>query len=406
MKLSRRDFLLKGTAMFATLGLGEVLLPTGGSLFAQEPADGETVLVVVQLGGGNDGINTLIPYGQGAYYDARPTLAYQQSEVLALNNQVGLHPSLKNLKRLYDANKLAVIQGVGYPNPNLSHFRSMEIWQTAEPAKVISSGWLARYVESSLRGNVNPLRAVQIGGNDLAFHSDNLSFPVLGSLESFQIFSSDTPVLDKNRLNQAYLGMYGVQNHMEALRITCQRGQETLNTVEAVQAMNGGYVNSVQYPYRGIAGGLQTIAKLIAGKSGTRVFNIVTGGFDDHLDERVQHAELLADLDQALGAFYDDLVVQGAAHRVAVMVFSEFGRRVKENGSAGTDHGAAAPMFVLGGKVKGGLYGAYPSLTDLSYGDLKYQVDFRSVYSTILESWLKGDTQSVLGKTYENLNIF
>jgi uncharacterized protein (DUF1501 family) len=409
LKLTRRDFLIKGTAMFATLGLGGALFTqTGKSIFAGDfEADiDEPVLVVVQLSGGNDGINTLIPYGQGIYYDARPTLSFQQKDVLALDNQVGLHPSLTGLAALYKLGKMAVIQGVGYPGPDHSHFRSMEIWQTAEPAKLSRSGWLARYAESSLGGSSNPLKAVQIGGSgSKAFASEKLSFPVIQSLETYHLIDPKTAMLDKNRITKAFLEMYDAQNQVEQLRVVSGRGYEAFKSVEAIQALTATYANKVEYPKTNFARDLQLVSKLLAGKSGTRVFNVQIGGFDDHADEKEQHAKVLTQVDEGLSAFYKDLSAQGLQDRVVVMMFSEFGRRVKENGSGGTDHGTAAPMFVIGGKVKGGLYGAYPSLNSLDNGDLKYEVDFRCVYSTLIDKWLKGDAAAVLSKSYEYLKF-
>ncbi|NQX59397.1 DUF1501 domain-containing protein [Paenibacillus qinlingensis] len=409
MKLTRRDFLIKGTALFATLGLGGALfIETGKSLWAgsSESTVEDPVLVVVQLSGGNDGINTLIPYGQGIYYDSRPTLAYEQKDILALDAHVGLHPSLTGLAALYKLGKMAIIQGVGYPEPNHSHFRSMEIWQTAEPAKMSRSGWLARYAEASLQKNPNPLKVIQIGGSgSKAFASDQSSFPVIQSLESYHVFDPKTALMDKNRITKAFLDMYGASSPLEQLRVASVRGSEAYKSVEAIQSLAATYTKKIEYPNTNFARDLQLVTKLLAGKSGTRLFNVEVGGFDDHADEKLQHAQMLTQVDEGLTAFYQDLQAQGLQDRVAIMVFSEFGRRVKENGSGGTDHGTAAPMFVIGGKVKGGLYGAYPSLSNLDNGDLKYEVDFRSIYSTLIDSWLHGDTATVLGKTYENLKF-
>ncbi|GGI45819.1 hypothetical protein GCM10008018_14030 [Paenibacillus marchantiophytorum] len=397
MKLSRRDFLIKGTAMFATLGLGEVLLPTGGSIFAQgaEGAGDETLFVSIYLDGGNDGLNTLIPYAQGTYYDARPTLAYKQSDVLALDNQVGLHPKLVNLKKLYDNKKLAIVQGVGYPNPNLSHFHSMDVWRTAQPEKVgkaRTTSWISRYIQSSLKPGDTPLTATKIGG--------------IYNVDSYHIFSPDIPVLELNRFKQAFNEIHASNNNMEQLRVIGDHARATMEAAGYIQSKISNYVPGVQYPDLGLANSLQGIVKLMACKTGTRVFTASQGGFDDHHHELYQHAKLLGEVDQSIGAFVEDLDKNGFYNRVAVLVYSEFGRKIKENGNQGTDHGTAQPVFVFGGRVKGGLYGAYPSLTNLDGGDMKCHVDFRSVYSTILESWLKGDTQSVLGKTYENLKIF
>lgn len=411
MNLTRREFLIKGTALFATLGLGgpmlfaqdgDSLLPSSEGIDVDSP-----VLVVVQLSGGNDGMNTLIPYGSGAYFDARPTLKYSESEILILNHEVGLHPSLTGLKELYNKGKLAIIQGVGYPKPDRSHFRSMDIWQTAEPEKLAHSGWLGRYVDSSLAQNKNPLKAMQIGNNtNKAFNSDYANVPVVQSLESYNIFDPKMPAQDRNRIAQAFLDMYDPERQGTQVKITCQRGIDAYESVQAIQSLNSTYQHKVEYPKTNIAKDFQLVAKMLAGNSGTRVFYVQLGGFDDHAQERDQHAKLLKEFDMAISAFYQDLEAQGYAEKVVTMAFSEFGRRVKENGSGGTDHGTAAPVFVVGGQVKGGMYGVYPSLTDLDRnGDLKYQVDFRSIYYTMVDDWLKGDARSVLGQSFEKLKF-
>jgi len=410
MKLTRRDFLLKGSAMIATLGLGGGLFYNhfGKSVFTakKEFSADDSILVVVQLNGGNDGINTLIPYGQGVYYDERPTLAYKQNEVLALDHQVGLHPSLAGMAALYKLGKLAIIQGVGYPKPDHSHFRSMEIWQTAVPETISHSGWLARYVETSLARYDNPLKAIQIGNAaSKAFSSDTLNFPVIQTLESYQLMDPKTAMMEKNRILRAFQDMYQADGQLEQLRVTSARGRDAYQSVEAIHALSANYVNKIEYPNSGFARDLQLVSKLLAGGAGTRVFQVQLGGFDDHADEKEQHARVLKQLDEGLTAFYKDMETQGIQDRVAVMIFSEFGRRVRENGSGGTDHGTAAPMFVLGGSVKGGLYGGYPSLTQLDNGDLKYEVDFRTVYGTLIDKWLKGDAAGVLGKSYEKLTF-
>jgi uncharacterized protein (DUF1501 family) len=409
-RMTRREFLVKGAAWTAALGIVGSLLFKGKSLF-NESGKGlddihAPVLVVVQLSGGNDGINTLIPYNDGIYFDARPTLHYKQSEVLAINNQLWLHPNLNELHALYQDHKVAIIQGVGYPKANYSHFRSMEIWQTGEPDKIIRSGWLARYVEASLQKSHNPLKAIQLGGSaNKAFYSSTINIPVIQSLESMNIVDPKTPILDKNRISKAFMDMYGVQNKLEQLQVTSQKGVEAYKSVEAIQALSSNYQNKIQYPNTGFSKNMQLVTKLLASQSGTRVFYLQIGGFDDHAEERTNHARVLKQLDEGLGAFYKDLVAHGLSDRVLVMVFSEFGRRVKENGNRGTDHGTAAPVFILGGKVKGGLYGAYPSLTRLVNGDLRYEVDFRSVYYTLVQDWLKGDAASVLGKSFEKLTF-
>jgi uncharacterized protein (DUF1501 family) len=410
MKLSRRDFLIKGTSLLAMLGLGgPMIFAENGkplSLVSEEKGVENPILVIVQLSGGNDGLNTIIPYGFGGYYDARPTLKIAEKDVLDLDGQVGFHPSLKGLKSLYDNGKVAVIQGVGYPKPDHSHFRSMEIWQTAEPEKYSRSGWMGRYVETSLMNSSNPLKAVQIGNNaNKSFNSEIVGVPVIQSIESFNFFDPKTPAADRNRLSQAFNDMYAPMRQSVQLQVTCQRGKDAYDSVQAIHSLSNGYMNKVEYQNNQFAKDLKLVVRMLAGSSGTRVFNVNLGGFDDHADEKGQHARLLEQLDQGLAAFYADLEAHGLQDRVVTMAFSEFGRRVKENGSGGTDHGTAAPMFVLGGKVKGGMYGQQPGLTNLDNGDLKYEVDFRSVYYTVMDNWLKGDAQGILGRPFEKLGF-
>jgi uncharacterized protein (DUF1501 family) len=400
--------MVKGTALLASLGIGVPLLLTkqGLTAFAMEstPSVNSPIMVVIQLSGGNDGLNTIIPYGIGGYYDARPNLNILQSDVLTLNNQVGFHPSLIGIHELYDKGKVAIIQGVGYPNPDHSHFRSMEIWQTAAPEKYIRSGWLARYIESSLSDQKNPLKVLQIGNNaNKAFLSDTVNVPVIQSIDTFNIFDPKTAVQDRNRIAKTFLDMYDPGLRQNQIKVTCQHGLDAYDSVDAIQTLSNNYQSKIEYPKSGISKDLQLVSKLLASKSGTRVYYLQLGGFDDHAQEKEQHARLLKELDNAISAFYKDLEALGLQDQVVTMCFSEFGRRVKENGSGGTDHGTAAPVFVLGGKVKGGLYGEAPNLTNLVNGDLKYTVDFRSVYNTLLENWLKGDAKSVLGKSFENL---
>lgn len=409
MNLTRREFMVKGTALLATLGLGGPMLLSGQgmplyAMGADEDVDAP-VLVIIQLSGGNDGLNTIIPYGVGGYYDARPTLNILQKDVLQLNDQVGLHPSLVGMHDLFNRGKLAVIQGVGYPKPDHSHFRSMEIWQTATPQKYSRSGWLARYAESSLLNiKNNPLSVLQIGNSEnKAFGSTTLTVPVIQSLETFTMWDPKTPMQDKNRIASSFQQMYDPKNQAAQLKVTCQHGLDAYKSVEAIQSLSANYQNKVEYPKTGIAKDLQLVSKMLAGKSGTRVFYLQLGGFDDHAQEKDHHSRLLKDFDLAVSAFYKDLEEQGLQNKVVTMAFSEFGRRVKENGNGGTDHGTAGPVVVFGGKVKGGLLGAAPDLLNLDKGDLKYEVDFRSIYYTMVENWLKGDGKAVVGKSFEKL---
>jgi uncharacterized protein (DUF1501 family) len=415
--MNRRQFLIRSSSFIAALTAGAwaTQLPLKAEIMegmttssAATAGRRAPVLVIVQLAGGNDGINTLIPYGQGAYYDARPTLAYKEKEILDLNGQVGLHPSLRGLKKLWDEGKLGIVQGVGYPEPNRSHFRSKDIWQTGVPERIETSGWIGRYLESALSKDPNPLKAIEIGKySSKALQTGNVSAPLLKSIESYQWLNPNTPNDQKNRLARAFQSMYGLQLNNTKIQVTASRGTDAYSSVSAIQSLVSQYDNRTEYPAGAFAEDLRLVVKLLSSGSGTRVFWTELDGFDDHADERGQHAELLAVYDNAISAFYQDLELHGLAEDVVVLTFSEFGRRVKENGTGGTDHGAAAPVFLLGGRVSGGMYGEYPSLTKLdNNGDLKYNVDFRSIYASLLDGWLGGDVKEVLGKSYETFPWF
>lgn len=410
MKLTRRDFLKKSGALIACLSFGGTLfatekgraLLTGHAKFKYHSKS--PVLVVVQLSGGNDGINTVIPYGAGAYYDNRPSLGYEPKEVLAINNQLGLHPSLSQMHNYYRDGDLAIIQGVGYSKPDYSHFRSMDIWQTALPEEFSDSGWLGRYIATSMPKM--PLPAIQIRGySQKAFNAPGINIPSIETLEHFYPFTSHNFENDRLRMTEVLKRIYQKQPQKETLRVSAAYATAAFQSVEIIHAMVSSYSSKVTYPETGFANDLQLAAKLIAAKSDTRIYYIELAGFDDHANEREQHARTLDHLDKGLHAFYSDLKDLGLQNDVVTLVFSEFGRRLKENGSGGTDHGTAAPVFVLGGQVKGGLYGSYPSLTSLTGGDLKYEVDFRSVYFTLIEDWLRGDAKEVLGRRFENLGF-
>jgi uncharacterized protein (DUF1501 family) len=400
VQLKRREFLTITGGLIVGLG---TLSRTGrvqSAGVSTAPPPGGRSLVVIYLGGGNDGLNTVAPFGQGAYYDARPTLAIKESEALPLTGKLGLHPNLKGLKALYDQGKVAIIQGVGYPEPNRSHFRSFDIWATAQPKGVAPIGWLGKYLDRSGGAQGNPLRAVAVGSA--------IPKPLVGvtpaaiAIERLDGFSvKGTPAAQR-----AVRAMYGVKDG-GPMALIQGRGQAALDAADAVQKLAGGYVPGVTYPQRNrLAANLQLIAQLLAGGSPTQLFYTTLGGFDDHANEKAGHDALLGELDGAIAAFQADLEAQGLADRVVTFVHSEFGRRVKENGSGGTDHGAAGPALLIGKPVAGGMVGDHPSLTDLLDGDLKYTIDFRSIYATLLDRWLDGPAEEVLAGRFERLPLF
>jgi uncharacterized protein (DUF1501 family) len=396
-----------------------------------------TILVVLQMAGGNDGINTVVPYSSDYYHQARPRIGLQSNQIIKLNDDIGFHGALGGFKSLYDAGNLAVIQGVGYPNPNRSHFRSTEIWQTASDSdRVEKYGWLGRYFDNACPG-ADPTVGVTIGSQlpeaffarqpkgicfnnpqDYRFIANGAgteeSYKKLNELEmSNPSPDGETNLMDSSgdMLNSggsigalpAGMPMTGGRA-IDFITRTALDAQMSSDQVRAIAARTQ---NQSVYPNSPLANSLKLVAKLIGGGLPTRVYYVSQGGYDTHTNQIASQQRLLQDLGDSTKAFVDDLAAQGNLPRVMVMTFSEFGRRVAENANGGTDHGAAAPMFIVGNKVKAGLLGHYPSLApqDLFEGDIKYNVDFRNVYAGVLESWLKTKSAPVLGKSFEPFQL-
>ncbi|MFN8633497.1 MAG: DUF1501 domain-containing protein [Chloroflexota bacterium] len=367
----------------------------------------QRTLVVVQLGGGDDGLNFLPPYGLGAYYDLRPKVGIAQADVLQLNGQVGLHPSLKAFKRLHDEGKLALIQGVGYPNPNRSHFRSMDIWHTARPDANADQGWLGAFMSEVYKVGESPFQCVTMGNSiPKALLTPNAPAAAIQDVNTFQFLADRRLPTGKDPLLKTFGQMYAKPGRkLPTMDLVSQGWNTTARGVEALASSSEKYQPSVPYPQSPFGKALQNVAQMIAANLGTRVFYVSMGGFDTHSNQKPVHANLLTQVSEGLAAFQKDLEQLGKADGVLTLGFSEFGRRVRENGSGGTDHGAAGPMFAIGSGVKSGLYGEAPSLTNLIDGDLRYTVDFRSVYATVLESWFGMPSQQILGGTFERLGF-
>ena len=365
----------------------------------------DRVLVLINLQGGNDGLNTVVPYGMPQYYRYRPNLAVPQNDVLRLDDQVGFNPALRSFKALFDKHSVAVIQGVGYPKPDHSHFRSTEIWQTADPDGYSPTGWLGRYLDIANLPAGNLFEAVALSPVlPEVFGSRKIDVPAIdGNLRGYGLVSDKRPgganafrsVLTDTRMpfTSPYLAK------ITEIEANAQKGSEELPKLIA------GYKTSAQYPATNLGRSLALAAQMIGSKLGTRVIYVTHGSFDTHTYQKATQDRLLAQFADAIGAFYADLAAHGNDGHVLTMTFSEFGRRVAENASRGTDHGEAAPLFLVGGGVKGGVYGRHPSLDDLDNGDLKYTTDFRSVYTTVIERWLGRPAQGIIAGSFPEVPV-
>ncbi len=403
MKLCRRDFMRGGVALFSLGFTGsDLMMRMAAAQGTANPARDRDILVMIEMNGGNDGLNTLIPYADPAYYANRPTLGIPRTRVLDIGGQVGLHPSMGQLKALFDAGEVAVIQGVGYPNANQSHFRSMDIWQTAAPEQEVSLGWLGRYLDQITDDDKNALYGIAFE-TDLPreLRGEHSQVPAIPSFDTYRYQTDPNYPQDRTTQINAFTQISShVPVNLPYVGLVQTNIIDAYTTADRIQAA-GAYKPTIAYPKSGLSDALKLVAESITKQFGTHLFHVVIGGFDTHANQSGQQAKLLGDLSNALAAFFTDLKNHGTADNVLAVTFSEFGRRAHENGSAGTDHGAASILFAVGGKVKGGLYGTYPSLTALNDGNLKYNVDFRRVYAAVLENWLAADPAAVLNGTFD-----
>jgi uncharacterized protein (DUF1501 family) len=373
---------------------------------AAEPAGGkDTILVVVQLTGGNDGLNTVVPYNHDEYRKARPKLAIPAKDVLKINDMIGLHPSARGFSDLLEAGKLAVVQGVGYPNPNRSHFESMDVWHTCQrKGNPRSTGWLGRFLDASREAADVDAPAIHVGfeKQPLALAAENVRVPSFGSPESFRLQDGGS-----RRLRDAICALANRdQGPADPLLGFLQSSTTSaLAASERIAEALHDYRTQVTYPESQLATRLKSVAQLIDAGLKTRIYYVELDGFDTHSQQAAAHAALLRQLGGAVRAFIKDVAHHGHGDRTLVMSFSEFGRRVAENASAGTDHGAAAPMFLAGSRVRAGLVGEHPSLNDLDDGDVKFHTDFRQVYATLLERWLGWSSASVLGGEFKSIDV-
>jgi uncharacterized protein (DUF1501 family) len=380
-------------------------------------------LVVLQLTGGNDMLNTIVPFGDPLYYDNRKTVRIAEEDVLHIDNHVGFHPAMRAIKPFWDDGKMAIIAGVGYPNPNYSHFRSMDIWYTCEPDKVATDGWLGKMVRDIDPKAENVLTAVNFGrGLPRALSLSGVPVASVAQLDSYGLLTSLSSVSQRQSALEVFSCLYDDgwndqgQPSMtslepprpddEVLRYMGQTGLDAQKGADILRTATGKYQSTVEYPNNPLAGSLKGIAQVKLADLGTRVFYTSHGTFDTHATQLPAHAKLWQEVSEGVAAFFDDLRAHDAADDVIMLVWSEFGRRVRDNG-AGTDHGAGSVAFILGDRVKGGMYGEYPSLKkdDLTLGNLKYNVDFRSTYATILDRWMNIDAQPIVQGKFEEFAI-
>jgi uncharacterized protein (DUF1501 family) len=412
MPLTRRRLLNGGALLVASGFLAPSFVTRTALALDQAKAQAQAsakILVVLQLSGGNDGLNTVVPFADPGYAQLRPSLGVAD-QALRLTDQLGLHPNLAKVKDLYDQGKVAVVQGVGYPNPNRSHFRSMDIWHTAHPESFERSGWLGRYVDACQCGQEpGAMPAISVGDqlNGL-FWTETTLVPAVASIGAFSFLTDTKYKNDRTFQLQALHSIYSQAGTFSPYETLIRKGTlSALAGSDELQRLAAAYKTPIDYPANnGLANQLKLVAQVIAGDVGTRLFSVSMGGFDTHANQKDHHATLLGQMGDAIDAFMRDLATINRQDDVVLMTFSEFGRRARQNGSQGTDHGTAEPMFVIGNRVHGGLYGTYPSLEDLDpNGDLKYSADFRSVYAGVLKDWVGTDPTPVLGGSFDPIEV-
>jgi len=382
-------------------GLGLALCPAT-SLARGKREGGAPVLVLVQLAGGNDGLSTVVPWADDAYHAARRSTRRRSDEVLKLDEYRGLHSDLLGLHRRFQDGKLAIVEGVGYPGPNRSHFKSYEIWHTAnERGRNSGDGWIGRLCAAAFGDDVHANRVVHLGTEvPYSLHSAEHPAAAFTSPAGYRWVKHDEELARVESAEET-----GEPSENAALALLRERMRDARASSAALRAAVARYRTPVEYASDPFSESLLAAAAVLHGDIGTRVLSLELGGFDTHNDERSRHDALMRTLDRGLASFLDDLERSDAGRQAIVLVFSEFGRRVAENGSRGTDHGTAGPMLVAGSRVRGGLYGEHPSLTDLDQGDLVHGTDFRSVYAAAIEACFDLPARTVLGKDYPALGL-
>ena len=415
MSWSRRRFLNTSLSSSTLVAMGSTTIPTflgRSALAARGAKTNERILVVVQLLGGNDGLNTVVPHGIDGYNRGRRALRLAAGQLHKITAEIGLHPAMGGMAKVLERGRLAVVQGVGYPNPDRSHFRSMEIWETASvknDARALETGWLGRALDSRPLKLGDDPPGLHVGGRSmpLALKTRKTEVPSVESLESYKLQLAGTDQ-EKQAERAALSQLAGIDRRGDnaLLSFISRTTLAAYESSDRLEKLTQKKQNGPKYPNFGLARRLELIAQIIKADFGTRIFYTALDGFDTHANQLGTHAALLNELSDSVAAFHDDLAAAGHGDRVALLTFSEFGRRVQENASQGTDHGAAAPVFIVGPVATSGLVGTHPSLDDLDDGDLRFHTDFRSVYATLIGDWLNLPIEPVLGSGFKAMPLF
>jgi len=398
MQIKRRTFLQTGSLATASFFVPKFLkaFETGNAV-----PPGNKVVVILQLSGGNDGLNTVIPVRNDIYYRERPKLGIEKTKALSLTDEVGLHPELKAFADAFHNGDMGILNNVGYPNPDRSHFRSMDIWQSGSASnEYVNSGWLGRYLDAQCNGCSKPTQAVEI--------DDVLSLALKGEHTNGLAFKDPRRLYgtSNEKFFRDISGAHNDHHDEQPVDYLYKTMSETLSSADYIYKQSRMHPSKGDYPNTNLAKDLKTIASLIFSDINTKVYYVSLGSFDTHISQEGQQQRLFREMNDAVGAFINDLKANNRFNDVLFFTFSEFGRRVSQNASGGTDHGTANNMFLIGGGLKEkGLINAMPDLNDLEEGDLKYKVDFKNVYATVLDKWLGADDHKILGHSFEKLKF-
>lgn len=407
---TRRDFVTQGLGVVGVSAALPNFLARTAMAGPQAQSD-EPITVVVQLSGGNDGISSIVPYGDDAYNQNRKVTRIDAKKLHKINDYIGFSPELTLFKDMYDNGQLAIVQGIGYPNHNRSHFKSMDIWHTGNNnyKRTVGTkpiGWIGRYCEEKFANSFDPkaVMSIRMNKTPLAIQSESHPGLALRDPRAFR-YSADHGQMQRKEAYRKLNNKMPDPKKLSPLDFVTQTSTNANAASDEILSIVAKNPSKASYPSSGLATSLKTVASMIAGGLSTRVYYVEQTGFDTHAGHNDRHQKLMTDLGAAITAFQKDLKAQGNDQRVVTMAFSEFGRRVKENGSGGLDHGQAGPLFVFGPNVKGGLYGKHPSMTDLDGGDLRFTTDFRGVYATLLDQWMGANSSSILDQQYDHLGF-